>query len=180
MVERNLGDYQHFQFAIDKLDGTTGRPYRLYTSGLYTPGLAGAGARAAKAPVKVRRHTAESLCGLSICYPPSQAPGGIAVHPDGTIFALVSDSSGNSEVVGIDPTTGARKFGVPLPPAANAVEPHFQGESGIIIGGDGYAYAAYTTLWRIPGNGQAHITVVRVDSQGSIELSRCLRRRDLG
>jgi hypothetical protein len=55
---------------------------------------------------------------------------------------------------------------VPLPPAANAVKPG--GEiGGIIIGGDGYAYVSYATCWRRPSEDYAHITVVRVDSQGA-------------
>jgi hypothetical protein len=103
----------------------------------------------------------------------------MAVHPDGTIFTI----DGN-QIVGIDPTTGSAKFSVPL--QQNSFS-HYntcitcQGGSlqydslpfiwnFIVIGGDGYAYVAYS-YYEDSSNGnngfvQYHFGVVRVGPNG--------------
>ena len=67
----------------------------------------------------------------------------VAVHPDGTIFAVQQnfDPASYSEwdsVIGIDPTTGAQKFSVDLDSWPGFVW-------GIMIAGDGNAYVAYSS-----------------------------------
>jgi IPT/TIG domain len=52
-------------------------------------------------------------------YRPDQSLGGMAIHPDGTVFAIEEAvnypaSLYTASVIGIDPTTGTRKFSVPL------------------------------------------------------------------
>jgi hypothetical protein len=95
----------------------------------------------------------------------------LVVHPDGTIFTFLEtkDGDGNwsSWIVGIDSTTGALKFSVPMPHAENSY--------GIIIAGDGYAYAPYATR-DISNSGEGdnwscsqfnHFRVLRIDTSGS-------------
>ena len=92
----------------------------------------------------------------------------IAVHPDGTIFATLQDYSNDpvlNSVIGIDPTTGAQKFSVPIP----------QGERsdtlGLIIGGDGDAYVPYEySLCGLPWNAQVtHVALLRIDTSGTYD-----------
>jgi len=82
----------------------------------------------------------------------------LAVHPDGTIFAILH-SGAQESVIGLDPTTGAQKFSVPLADMYAL---------GLIIAGDGYAYVpgAYREL---SGNGHAlnHLLLLRVNSSGA-------------
>ena len=116
--------------SLVKLDGTTGQPLTLYTSGpdMYI-----------EAPL-------------------------IAVHPDGTVFAVQSGSSGDQAVIGIDSTTGAQKFSVPVP------EPGFWAVDGspIIIAGDGYAYIPHQHFQPSPGaGGTAHLGLLRIASSGA-------------
>ncbi len=76
----------------------------------------------------------------------------LAVHTDGTIFAVKSDSIPTIvSIVGIDPQTGGEKFSIATPGSkfiSDACNPP-SGEgpatvvSGPIIGGDGFAYVAY-------------------------------------
>jgi hypothetical protein len=95
----------------------------------------------------------------------------LVVHPDGTILTFLGthdgDGNGFSWVVGIDSTTGALKFSVPMPHAENSY--------GIIIAGDGYAYAPYATR-DISNSGEGdnwscsqfnHFRVLRIDTSGS-------------
>jgi hypothetical protein len=101
---------------------------------------------------------------ISFTYAPS---GGmlwqnLAVHPDGTIFTMMSEGSGNV-VVGIDPTTGAQKFSIPIPlgPA---------GYYGVMIAGDGYAYLPYTFGGQSPTAASTfHIGLLRIDSSGNYD-----------
>jgi len=105
--------------SIVKLDGITGKPYPAYTHDSWW--------QLGPAPL---------------------------VHPDGTIFitdfrAARCESEGwaaGSSVMGIDATTGTKKFSVPYPACAaeEIAGPLIQVESANIIAGDGYAYFAYT------------------------------------
>ena len=87
----------------------------------------------------------------------------IAVHTDGTIFAVLVNNARDYTVIGIDPTTGSQKFSVPVPQVS-------QGQSevagGPIIAGDGYAYVPHFTtenVWTM------HIGLLRIDSSGAYE-----------
>jgi len=113
----------------------------------------------------------------------------IVVHTDGTIFAVdTNTSAGTASIVGINPTTGAQMFSVPLdqsvttansssigsclgaggqPPTTYVSYSAPQVVSGPIIAGDGYAYFAYTyqieteaTQWTIGCNSDDDPTVV--------------------
>ena len=124
--------------SIYKLDGITGQAYPSYTP----PGP-----------------------GCSVyCELPT---GGLAVHPDGTIFTSYTDENGYN-VVGIDPTTGTQKFMVPA--TFNGVEPFQGGSTTIIIAGDGYAYYSYPYLdsvYEYPAT--CRLGVLRVSSSGDAE-----------
>jgi hypothetical protein len=102
--------------AIVKLDGITGQPYPAYTAPCYVPGGSG---------------SVPCLGGL------------MAVHPDGTVFAVLSGGV-NFSVGAIDPTTGTLKFNVLGSPSVGdgVAEEEFQAYQ-LIIAGDGYAYLAY-------------------------------------
>jgi hypothetical protein len=94
----------------------------------------------------------------------------LVVHPDGTIFTFLGthDGDGNafSWVVGIDSATGAQKFTVPMPAAENSY--------GIMIAGDGYAYAPYASR-EFPQYGEGvcsqlnHFRLLRIDTSGSYD-----------
>ncbi|MGO9095236.1 MAG: IPT/TIG domain-containing protein, partial [Bryobacteraceae bacterium] len=95
-----------------------------------------------------------------------------AVHPDGTIFAGQYDGNGNSSVVGIDPTTGATKLSVPIPPPNVSQAPAFD----IIIAGDGYAYVPhwYADISSPCGpdftsSQLDHLMLLRIGSDGSYD-----------
>ena len=78
----------------------------------------------------------------------------MAVHTDGTIFAIQGANTVGVSVIGIDPVTGTQKFSVPL-----TVQPYNNlsedlpcsigtvfgpvGVSGFIVAGDGNAYLGY-------------------------------------
>ena len=125
--------------SIVKFDGITGQAYPAYTLG--------------------------PTSALNYAYP-------IVVHPDGTIFAVQDNWTGPNNdtqlpttVVGIDPTTGAQKFSVPIaiPAGHGAICP-----GGMIIAGDGYAYVAYgwtsdPALYYMAN----HLRVLRLDSSGN-------------
>jgi hypothetical protein len=88
------------------------------------------------------------------------------VHPDGTIFATDDPDGGAEAVVGIDSTTGAMKFSVPVPHFIYSPSPEFG--YGLIIAGDGYAYFAYS----YPPDPDAYtrrIGVLRVSSSGAYD-----------
>ncbi len=94
----------------------------------------------------------------------------LAVHPDGTVFAILVGNSWS--LIGIDPTTGATKFSVPIPPANVSQEP----AGGIIIAGDGYAYVPHLYA-EFPSpcgpDGSLtqlnHLKLLRVGSDGSYD-----------
>jgi len=91
-----------------------------------------------------------------------------AVHPDGTIFALVDDeSSGAWSVIGIDSAGGGQKFSVPT-----GVDSWSDGAG--IIAGDGYYYQPYARVDASDynnGGGTQHnyIGVLRVGSGGDYQ-----------
>jgi hypothetical protein len=91
----------------------------------------------------------------------------MAVHPDGTIFALQGDTNGNVSVVGIDPTAGALKFTV----AVFTLDPSLPlATNGPIIAGDGYAYMPYARShnFQPPGcTAYSRIGLLRIDSSGN-------------
>ncbi|HME05419.1 MAG TPA: IPT/TIG domain-containing protein [Bryobacteraceae bacterium] len=112
------------------------------------------------------------LDGLTGLPYPAYSPGGgeivgIAVHPDGTIFAHERTSSGSDiydTLVGIDPTTGTQKFSVSMGAVNNL------GSGDTVIAGDGYAYAPYSYLdYGCSGSEcqNNHFGMVRVGSDGS-------------
>jgi hypothetical protein len=93
--------------------------------------------------------------------------GEMAVHMDGTIFAVQHNYSESGHapdtVVGIDPITGALKFSVPV-----ATSEMITLGSSMIIAGDGSAYLMYAYR-ETPGTGDgflAHIKLLRVNSSG--------------
>ena len=95
--------------------------------------------------------------------------GKIAVHTDGTIFAVQSNPGDNASIVGIDPTTGKQKFSVPIP--HTGVEPFlFTDIKDIMIAADGYAYLPYGYAYSTggsPGNWPSHIAMLRINSSGA-------------
>ena len=132
------------QNSIYKLDGITGQPYPGYSFD-------------SSSPVSVA-----------------------AVHPDGTIFAIqdnnynsscLSDSEYDS-VIGIDPTTGAEKFSVPLDhnqAGLNCPEIGGYVRGYPIVAGDGYLYVPYAyneMADPIVGSTATHLWLLRVDSSG--------------
>ena len=68
-------------------------------------------------------------------------------------------------MIGIDPTTGAQKFSVPVPQglASNV--------AGLMIAGDGYAYAPYYYSFCLgPCIGQVtHVALLRIDTSGDYD-----------
>jgi hypothetical protein len=89
----------------------------------------------------------------------------LAVHPDGTIFTLGCDGY-NPLILGIDGSTGALKFSVPV-----TVVGYNWDWYGMIIAGDGYAYAAYGYADNIQGTPctgmDSHLKLLRIDSSGN-------------
>jgi hypothetical protein len=104
---------------------------------------------------------------------PAYTPGGdswlesgMAVHPDGTVFAFQRNGE-SSAVIGIDPTTGTQKFSVTLPAgfAENAY--------GFIVAGDGYAYMPWhyrTESYWEDGYVTFHLMLLRVNSEGAYNV----------
>ncbi len=85
----------------------------------------------------------------------------MAVHTDGTIFAVVAGpETGTDLVIGIDPATGAQKF-PPIPIRYESWD-----APRIIIGGDGYAYIPYGWREGLIEAEADHIRLLRVDSGG--------------
>lgn len=78
-------------------------------------------------------------------------------HPDGTIFAHISNFVNRDSVAGIDPTTGAEKFRVSLPPGINS-------NADMMVAGDGYAYLPYGCT--VPSAGP-HLKLLQVGSDGT-------------
>ena len=123
---------------IQKLDGVTGAPSPQFSLGPHTVILPGA------VPGRLK----------------------VAVHPDGTVFALVVNAdSDDLSVVGVNPTTG-RQFSVPLD--------DFSGGSylGLIIAGDGYAYVSYGILVPDPDPLILHyrVKLLRIGTDGSYSM----------
>ncbi len=103
---------------------------------------------------------------------PFYAGDGMAVHPDGTIFAILQGGppatfGPSASVVGIDPAGGGVKFSVPIPESKVGQFP----AGGIIIAGDGYAYVPHwyaDVPWPCYTSGQLdHLMLLRVGSDGS-------------
>ncbi len=107
-------------------------------------------------------------------YPP------VAVHTDGTIFTVLSRwESGDMDtdsVIGIDPTTGTRKFSVSPQIVGGEV-----GNAGtargpvlaLIVAGDGYLYAPYAyreyVQPNVPGGVIGHLRMLRISTDGTSE-----------
>jgi hypothetical protein len=90
--------------------------------------------------------------------------GPMAVHTDGTVFALQQDYSAYS-VVGVDSASAGLKFSVPVAtPSATCF-------GRMIVAGDGYAYLPY--MWidnAAPGRIQNHLRILRVSSAGASDV----------
>jgi hypothetical protein len=109
-------------------------------------------------------------------YTPSPDPDGtsprlgpVAIHPDGTIFAVQSPGgyAAPGSVIGIDPATGTSKFTVPLETTGSDRLFGFE-VSGMIIAGDGYAYVPYQYAVCDDFISQDfHLGLLRVDSGGA-------------
>ena len=107
----------------------------------------------------------------------------MAVHTDGTIFAIQGVNTAGVSVIGIDPITGTQKFSVPL-----AVQPYNNlsedlpcsigtvfgpvGVSAFIVAGDGNAYLGYdypevkacsADPWT------THVRLLRISSSGAYD-----------
>ena len=110
-----------------------------------------------------------------------------AVHTDGTIFVLQTDS-----VLGIDPTTGTQKFSVPLPigqpivtsfancPSGNDVGYGYGEQPGhLIIAGDGNAYVfySYDEFVNECGIRATHLRLLQVSSSGASNLLTIIDRQ---
>lgn len=120
--------------SIVRLDGITGQPYPAYTN-------------------------------TSAFFPRFGFPQSASVHTDGTVVAYQMNPQWvPSAVIGVDSTTGALKFSVPLQcPQYLTVA-----EYGLIIAGDGYAYLPYIC---VEPNGFGlypvnHLWLLRVNSSG--------------
>ena len=68
---------------------------------------------------------------------------GIAVHTDGTVFAVEDDALAGFQVLGFDAATGAQKFSLPVPMQDEGPAEQALGAGPVIIAGDGYAYVPY-------------------------------------
>ena len=107
--------------------------------------------------------------------------GSYVVHPDGTVIGLQYDNRGPTQytVIGIDSSTGAQKFSVPIPAnppgegfvASPVGEGIIPGGGWIMIGGDGYIYIPYqiaddtgSTQWPT-----THLHLVRMNSSGAYD-----------
>lgn len=93
---------------------------------------------------------------------------GMAVHPDGTIFAVYCVVSEDQtlpnpcSVIGIDSATGAQKFSVALPG-----DVQLSNGPPIMIAGDGYAYVLYVARQYDPETDQ--VMLLRVNSSGAYD-----------
>jgi len=104
---------------------------------------------------------------------------GVAVHTDGTVFAVETafDPESHCEVLGIDSATGAQKFSVPVPmqPCLGAGPGGVNaggaaggyGAGPVIIAGDGYAYVPYTSWDSAPFSATSHLHLLRISSSGA-------------
>ena len=106
---------------------------------------------------------------------PAYTPSGtleyaLAVHTDGTVFAIQRNPNA---VIGVDPAMGTQKFSIPVTIPGQSTGPYF---SGMIIGGDGYAYVPYSyrgyPIDCSDGVGVCnsyHLRLLRVDSAGAYD-----------
>jgi hypothetical protein len=136
--------------GIVRIDGITGQRYPVYTPDLSGDPLTGTDPNSPRYP----RFGLDNILTLG-------------VHPDGTVFTTeyhlyaACDTSGNNPcqqrgfLVGIDPTTGTRKFSVAMAGKNPKVE-------SLIIAGDGYAYLPY---WYQDGS-TTFLNLLRVSSSG--------------
>jgi hypothetical protein len=93
---------------------------------------------------------------------------GLGVHTDGTVFAIQRDrANGPASVIGIDPTTGTRKFSVPLDMPSDSDGPY---SSGIMIAGDGYAYVPYACREMGIPDSFNHLRLLRINTAGVSDL----------
>jgi hypothetical protein len=111
-------------------------------------------------------------------YTPSGSTGlfsSVVVHPDGTIFTVQAPTNGYPNyaysVIGIDPSSGAQKFSVPLPEPTGSLVWYFDTVAGnAIIAGDGYFYIPYWYSLRNPppqdGLQGWYLNLLRVNSAG--------------
>lgn len=109
--------------------------------------------------------------------PDSASLGSLAVHPDGTIFAIQANWTSDDDrlpdtVIGIDPITGMQKFSVTLDiPADSDSDVPF--EYGLIVAGDGYAYVPYA--YRARDNILVnHLMLLRIGSSGAYDKIKVL------
>ena len=142
--------------------------------------------------------TGQQVFAHSFANPPNlpgplhQGKHAVAVHPDGTIFAVDGDS-----IVGLDGQTGAVKFSVPIEdssyssssqcaPQNNGSGTYFPFVGPTIIAGDGYFYMPYefletqTVATYAAGSGTppvcnsmendaSHLRLIRVGTDGSVQ-----------
>src|SRR5262249_10954409 len=118
--------------------------------------------------------------GFEFVPPGTLSLGGTPVpHTDGRVFQVLSDTNDwhNYQVVGLDSTTGAQKFSVPLTiPSAGDRFPNDTTPCGVgptIIAGDGYAYVPYG--WYSDGVGpfgysKYHLRMLRISTSGSYNV----------
>jgi hypothetical protein len=111
-------------------------------------------------------------------YTPPDSTGlfsNVVVHPDGTIFTVQAPTNGYPNyaysVVGIDPTSGAQKFSVPLPQPTGSLVWDFDTVAGnSIIAEDGYFYLPYWYSLRNPppqdGLQGFFLNLLRINSTG--------------
>jgi hypothetical protein len=94
---------------------------------------------------------------------------GIAVHPDGTIFAVTRacDGACQSWVIGVDSSSGGQKFSVPLPVSSVGEDSWHEGRN--IVAGDGYYYVPCSTRENVGGSQLNHYVLVRVNSEGAAD-----------
>ncbi len=88
----------------------------------------------------------------------------MAVHPDGTIFAIQypEENAVPDSVIGLDPTTGAPKFTIQIPGSDKGETTVY----GVIVAGDGYAYVPYGSR-EIDVIETNHLRLLRVNSSGA-------------
>ncbi|MGO9241049.1 MAG: IPT/TIG domain-containing protein [Bryobacteraceae bacterium] len=94
----------------------------------------------------------------------------LALHTDGTVFAVQEDWSENPgppQVIGLDGTTGGLKFAIPLP-SMSSDDDEGATTRGPIIAGDGNAYVSYGFRDWIGGElAINHVRVLQIGSGGS-------------
>ena len=127
-----------------KSDGTVG--WSANVDGFGTPDFQGGLVMATSTTIqKLDGLTGQPYPAYTLAQPTPQTAS-LAIHPDGTIFAVDGDS-----LVGINAKTGAPRFSVPMEHSTsesntfgNSDEPPTVGQP--IVAGDGYAYVSYSYL----------------------------------